>query len=234
LRSNGDFAPVSSAELAAIQNLKAGELVLPRDSRLRQEGAVDGDCYTLRAGWAFRFRTLSSGARQILNFMLPGDFIQSSEHEQPAAQHGVQLLTRAVLCRFPARHLTELYHNQPQLGSRVLWLVTHSETLIAENLVSVGQRSALQRVAALLLSLYQRAVHVGLADATGAIEFPLTQRHMADALGMSLIHTHRSLRLLGRRKLFVLADSRLAVRDADGLAAFADCSFRPARQQPLL
>jgi hypothetical protein len=77
-------------------------------------------------------------------------------------------------------------------------------------------------------------VHVGLADATGAIEFPLTQRHMADALGMSLIHTHRSLRLLGRRKLFVLADSRLAVRDADGLAAFADCSFRPARQQPLL
>jgi CRP-like cAMP-binding protein len=234
LRSNGDFAPVSSAELAAIQNLKAGELVLPRGSHLRREGATDGDCYTLLEGWAFRFRTLSSGARQILNFMLPGDFIRPPENLQPSAQHGVQLLTRAVLCRFPAHRLTELYRTQPQLGSRVLWLVTHGEALVAENLVSVGQRTALQRVAALLLSLYQRAAHVGLADAAGAVEFPLTQRHMADALGMSLIHTHRSLHMLGKSRLFAIEDSRLIIHDIEALDGIADFPFRPARAQPLL
>lgn len=39
------------------------------------EGQTDAPLYTLLSGWAFRFKTLSDGRRQILNFLLAGDFI---------------------------------------------------------------------------------------------------------------------------------------------------------------
>ena len=54
----------------------------------------------LLSGWAFRFKTLSDGRRQILSFLMPGDFIGMQQKMLDAAAHGVTTLTRAVFCVF--------------------------------------------------------------------------------------------------------------------------------------
>ena len=44
-------------------------------SSIIEEHRSSPQLFTLYSGWAFRFKTLSDGRRQILNFLLPGDFI---------------------------------------------------------------------------------------------------------------------------------------------------------------
>ena len=61
--------------------------------------------------------------------------------------------------------------------------------------MSVGRRTALERTAFLLLHLLERAKEVGLTK-NGSIQFPFTQQHLADKLGMSLVHTNKTLKRL--------------------------------------
>ena len=68
---------------------------------LIHEGQADGPLYTLLQGWAFRFKTLSDGRRQILNFLLAGDFIGVQQKMGDAAPHGPVLAADggiAIVC----------------------------------------------------------------------------------------------------------------------------------------
>ena len=60
----------------------------------------------------------------------------------------------------------------------------------------------------------------------------LTQQHIADGLGLSLVHTNKTLRRLERRGLHRIADGRLFMRDVKALARLADLygDGRPARR----
>lgn len=234
LRRLPAFTQIPAEEIAFIQAFKNGELTLPAGTQVRREGAGGGDYYTLLSGWAFRYRTLSSGARQILNFLLPGDFIGLQEKLTAAATHGVELLTEAMLCRFPGDRLFDLYKTHPGLGYDVTWLAAHEELIVDENLVSVGQRTAMQRVAMLLIHLYKRADALGMREPDKGVEFPVTQRHMADALGLSLVHTHRTLRKLEQNGLYKIADGRLTINRPAAMSRVADYYSLPLQDRPLI
>ena len=75
LRSLALFLPQSVEELELVQSLKKRELRVRVGETLIHEGQTDAPLYTLLEGWAFRFKTLRDGRRQILNFLLAGDFI---------------------------------------------------------------------------------------------------------------------------------------------------------------
>jgi len=66
------------------------------------------------------------------------------------------------------------------------------------------------------------------------VEFPLTQQHIADALGLSLVHTNKTLRKLERLGLHRVADGRLYLLQPAALARIADFVARPIRPQPLI
>ena len=88
-----------------------------------------------------------------------------------------------------------MYKDFPSLAFDITWLAAREEQFIDEHLVSLGRRSALERTAYLLLHLYVRADEVGLTK-NGTIQFPFTQQHLADTLGMSLVHTNKTLKRL--------------------------------------
>ncbi len=66
------FLPNTKEEVALVQRLKHRELRLEEGDTLIHEGQTDARIYTLLEGWAHRFKTLSDGRRQILNFLMPG------------------------------------------------------------------------------------------------------------------------------------------------------------------
>ena len=66
---------------------------------LLREGAAALGPYVLREGWAFRYKTLPDGRRQILAFFLPGDIIGFQAALFPALDHGVEALTAQALVR---------------------------------------------------------------------------------------------------------------------------------------
>ena len=216
------FLAHQAEELALVQSLKQRELRVPAGHTLIHEGQTDAPLYTLLDGWAFRFKTLSDGRRQILNILLAGDFIGVQQKMGDGAAHGVVTLTEAVFCVFQRDALWAMHREQPRLGFNVTWLTAHEESLVDEHLLSVGRRSAEERIATLLILLFKRAAALGPDAATRGVPFPLTQQHVADALGLSLVHTNKTLRKLERRGLHQIADGRLYLRDTKALARLAD------------
>ena len=216
------FMPHSDEELALVQSLKKREQKLQAGATLIHEGQVDAPLYTLLHGWAFRFKTLSDGRRQILNFLLAGDFIGVQQKMGDGAAHGVVTLSDALFCVFQRDALWELHRQQPAMGFNITWLTAHEESVVDDNLLSVGRRSAEERIATLLVLLFKRAAALQADDGAGGVPFPLTQQHVADALGLSLVHTNKTLRKLERRGLHKIDDGRLHLRDVKALTRLAD------------
>ncbi len=233
LRETDAFLPFEHDRLLYIQAFRETTMRLAAGRQIIAEHKASTRLFTLYRGWAFRYKTLSDGRRQILNFLVQGDFIGLQEEFADGATHGVEALTDVSLCVFPRDGLWEMYRDDPRLGYDLTWLAAREESLVDENLLSVGRRTAIERVAMLLVHLYRRAERVGLAH-DGSIAFPFNQQHIADALGLSLVHTNKTLRRLGRMGLHIIEDGRLYLQDPRGLEGIADYYERPRRQTPLI
>ena len=235
LRALPLFLDHTSEELELLQSLKRGSIRLGADQTLIHEGQTDAPLYTLTEGWAFRYKTLRDGRRQILSFLLAGDFIGVQQKMGDASAHGVDTLTNAVFCVFQRDALWELHRRSPTMGFNVTWLTAHEESLVDDTLLSVGRRSAEERIATLLILLFKRAAALQPDHGAEGVPFPLTQQHIADGLGLSLVHTNKTLRKLEARGLHQIRNGRLAMRDVRALARVADLygDGRPP-QRPLV
>ncbi len=204
-----EFTP---EELSFVQEMKADELRIDPGVSFLREGNSSEFLYTVLSGWAFRYKMLPDGRRQILNFALPADMVGLQGSLMREMEHSVEALTPITLCVFPRAKLYELYSKLPSLAFDITWLAAREEQLIDENLLSVGRRTAIERTAYLLLHLFERAKEVGLTK-NGSIQFPFTQQHLADTLGMSLVHTNKTLKRLSasnairwKERLFEITD----------------------------
>jgi CRP/FNR family transcriptional regulator len=224
---------VKPEELAFIEAFRSGTSVVPAGGTVIYEQKSNGKLFTLYSGWAFRFKTLSDGRRQILNFLLPGDFIGLQQEFSEGAMHGIEAVTDVALCVFPSEGLWKLFREHPRLGYDITWLAARGEGMVDDNLLTAGRRNATERVAVLLMHLYRRLERIGLVEG-GAVEFPLNQQHIADALGLSLVHTNKTLRRLQHLGLHELQNGRLRLLNPRALERIADYYETPSRKVPLL
>jgi CRP-like cAMP-binding protein len=233
LRQRKVFREFTEAELNFVSHFKAGELNVAAGHDLLLVGNNSPHLYTLLRGWAFRYILLEDGRRQILNFVLPGDFLGLQTSVFEVMEHSVQALTDVQLCLFPRARLWDLYREQPGLGFDVTWLAAHEESLVDENLASVGQRTAIERVAFLILHLVDRIDGLGLVK-DDACEFPLTQQHIADAVGLSLVHTNKTLRRLVRDRYAVIGSGKLRILKRAALEELAGLVPKTPRPRPFI
>jgi CRP-like cAMP-binding protein len=233
LRACGLFKPVSPNELAFINKMKRDHLTLPAGSEIIRARQDSPELYTLYSGWAFRFKTLPDGRRQILNFVLPGDLLGLQAAMFESAQHGIEALTEVELCLLPRATVWNLFGQMPALAFDVTWLGAREESHVDENLLSAGRRSALERIAALIVILYKRADALAMvADRTFA--FPLSQQHIADALGLSLVHTNKTLARLRRMGMYTQINGSLTLTNPRVLERIAQYFDEELARRPLL
>lgn len=232
LRRLDAFETATPEQIAFLQRHKIGEEVVSAGTALIEEGSKPARLYTLLAGWAFRYKTLPDGRRQILNFLLPGDLIGLQSRLVENAEHGIEALTDATFCAFERGSMWDAFRGFPELAFDITWLGAHEEQMVDEALLSAGRRSASERMAWLLLHLWHRAEKLCLAR-NGAMQLPLTQAHIADALGLSLVHTNRTLTALRRRGLFELSAGMLRAVDAAGLQHMARNDMPAPAPRPL-
>ena len=142
LRTLEAFTPVTPEELAFIQKFRNGTACVAAGGAIIHEQKPNGKLFTLYAGWAFRYKTLQDGRRQILNFMLPGDLVGLQQQFADGAMHGVEAITDVELCVFPRDGLWDLYREHPSLGYDITWLAARGEGMVDDNLVTTGRRNA--------------------------------------------------------------------------------------------
>jgi CRP-like cAMP-binding protein len=233
LRKRPSLREFSAEELAFVKTFKVDELRVDAGASFLREGARSEHLYTVLSGWAFRYKMLDDGRRQILNYALPADMVGLQGALMNEMEHSVEALTPLVLCIFPRAKLWDLYSRIPTLAFDITWLAAREEQLIDEHLVSLGRRTALERAAYLLLHLFTRADEAGLVK-NGTIQFPFTQQHLADTLGMSLVHTNKTLKRLFVSKAVRWKDRIFEMVDRATLAGIAGSDIARARARPFI
>ena len=239
LRRTDAFTPVTPDTLAFIEEFRRSTTRVDAGATIVREEQPNGKLFTLYSGWAFRYKSLSDGRRQILGFLLPGDLVGLQQEFSDNAMHGVEAVTDVTLCSFPRDGLWDLFRKHPELGYDVTWLSARGEGFVDDNLLTTGRRNATERVAMLLMHLYRRLQYLGLEDKDaggqgGTIEWPINQQHIADTLGLSLVHTNKTLRRLRKLGLHDIQNGRLRLLNPKALERIADYYEKPRRRVPLL
>jgi len=233
LRIRPAFEPKAEDEIAFINGLKIDHRHIASGSDIIHAGQDDAELFTLFSGWAFRYKSLEDGRRQILNFILPGDLIGLQAALLSAAEYSVEALTDVEVCVFSRKRIWTIFENRPQLAYNISWLGARDEGFLDDNLTSVGQRTARERIAALVLGLYRRANHLGLVR-DNTFLFPLTRQHIADALGLSLVHTIKTWSTLRKAGLFSFKGGQLTLLNPRLTEATAKFYDREWRQRPII
>jgi CRP-like cAMP-binding protein len=225
--------PLDAAQVAFMEGLKQGELSIDRGAQVLVQGQRSAHVFTVLEGVLIRFKLLEDGRRQIVNFMFPGDLIGLQAAMGEPLGHGVEALTRARLCVFPRDRFPDLIHNDPGLGYDVIWLAAKEEEALEEHLVALGQRSARERIAYLAVFLVQRGIETGLAS-SNAVALTVTQTQIADMLGLSLVHTNRTLQALRQSNLIIWSLNEIQIADMDAAREFARFDHTQNRRRPYL
>jgi CRP/FNR family transcriptional regulator, anaerobic regulatory protein len=221
LRQLSSFRPFEAEELAFVKSLKSGELVAEAGTTILLDGSNSPHLFTVLSGWAVRYKLLAEGRRQVLNFSMPGDLLGLQASLFKEMQHSVDALTDVRLCVFPRQRIWELFKNYPGLAFDMTWLASREESILAEHLASVGQRSAYGRIAYMILHLFDRARRSGLARGN-KLTLPVTQQDLADAMGLSIVHTNKTLKRLRATGWITWTRQDLTVRDESRLRDLAE------------
>jgi CRP-like cAMP-binding protein len=233
LREQKGLRDFNAQELDFVRTLKTDEIHVLAGTTFLRQGERSEQLYTVLEGWAFRYNMLQDGRRQILNFALPADLVGLQGSLMAEMDHSVEALTDISLCVFPRDKVWALYSNVPSLAFDLTWIAARSEKLGDEHLLSVGQRTALERTAFILLTLYVRAEEVGLVKGN-AVQFPFTQQHLADTLGMSLVHTNKTLKRLFAANAVRWKGGRFELLDRAKLAELAGGDIIVSRKRPFI
>jgi len=215
------FGELSADDCEILDTLQAATRAVRRNRDIVTEGRNYETMFVLLEGTAIRYRILRDGRRQILNILLPGDFVGFPGCFFENALYAITALTDAVVCPVPFAVLIGLFERRPRLAATIFWSFACEAAIYAEHLIDVGRRSALERVAHFLLELLTRLRIVGLADER-SYRLPLTQELIADALGLSVPHVNRTLRRLRDDGLVTIEEQRVMINDIDALSALAD------------
>ncbi len=224
---------MTGEELAFMRGFKSGELTVSAGTTVLMEGANSPQVFTVLSGMGTRYKTLEDGRRQVINFLFPGDFIGLQAGIMGEMKHSVEASAPMVLCVFNRTDLWNMFKAHPERAYDLTWIAAVEEHFLGETLAAVGQRGARQRVAWALLRIHHRLRAVGMEKA-GEVPLAFRQQDLADALGLSLVHTNKTLMHLRKTGLACWTEGRLAIRDRVKLAAYAGSAPEPLDKRPLM
>ncbi len=212
---------ISSDEERAIRAAVGEIRAIPADQVLIRTGEELSSSMLLLDGWLARSKDLPGGERQVTELHVAGDFADLHGFTLKRLDHDVSTLSDCKIAMVPHEQIQELIEKFPRLG-RIYWFSTNMDGAIQRELsLSLGQRSAISRMAHLFCELYVRLDVVNKTSSSG-YAFPLTQRELSECLGLTVVHANRTLQELRRRGLVELENRRLKILDRTGLEGLAD------------
>ena len=214
------FVALSDADLLTLAHLHRRRRSFQPGHELVHEGQANASAFILSEGWACSHKLLPDGGRQIVDVQIAGDFLGLRSVLFRTCDHSIEAVTRIEATEVLASDILDAFAEAPRLATAVLWAASRDEAMVVEHLVNLGRRSAEERMAHFLLELGARLTLVGLGDRAG-YDCPLTQYHLADALGLSAVHVNRVLRHLREEGLVTFRHGLVDFDDFDRLKTVA-------------
>lgn len=216
---------ISAEEERVIRGLVAETRRIGADEVVVRAGEELNSSLLIVDGWLVRSKDLPSGNRQVMELHIAGDFADLHGFTLKCLDHDLISVTECTLGVVPHERLAEVCERHPNLA-RIYWLSTNVDAAITREMaLSLAQRSAISRMAHLFCELRARLAIVDRTDGD-TFEFPLTQRELAECLGLTVVHVNRTLQELRRRGVVETGNRQVTILDKPGLESLAQ--FDPA------
>lgn len=233
LRCKPLFVPMSERELAFMRRFKSGEATFTPGEDVVAQGQKSATLQTVLSGMAVRSTLLEDGRRQVINFVFPGDLLGLQSGLMGENRHSITAVSDMTVCTFPRGKIWDLFANQPERAYDLTWIAAVEEHFLGETVATLGQRDAQERVAWALVRIWRRLVALGL-EQDGAVPFPFRQQDLADALGLSIVHTNRRIVALRQAGLVEITGRRLIMHDLRTLSVIAHTEMKKDDVRPIL
>lgn len=220
------FGPISSEALARLDGIDSCSTFYEAGQEILTEGDEERAAWAVKSGWGCLYKILDDGRRQIFSFVLPGDVINTQPGANGVLTWSFAALTDIEVSRFKPRELEELRRTHSRASAALDAISGLAFDMLAERLMSIGRRTAYERLAHLLVELYARFRAVGLGNEDG-FELPLNQEMIGDAMGLSTVHVSRTFKKLRQAGIVDISRKNVDILDFDSLldAAGLDCDF---------
>jgi CRP-like cAMP-binding protein len=170
------------------------------------------------SGWAAAIVMLSNGTRQIVSFLLPGDMISTTLLFEARPYCLIEAITDVRYRAFSRVDLKSKLFGEPELLNKFAKAWVDEKARADQLIVDLGRRTANERIARLILGLFDRLEKRGMVRGeSNEFEFPLRQHHIADATGLTPVHVSKVLTEFRRSQLINISERSLTILDLPAL-----------------
>lgn len=228
------YGSLSASDETLIRSLEKVEQVYSSGEIVQNQGSEVKNLYVVSKGWVISGYLLPDGSRQILNIFLPGDIVGLYDVPFKHAIASISTITPATLCPFPRQRVDELMRASKKLATTFFLLDMYQQSIMVERIVTLGQRTAFERLCHLLLEIsYRMLERIPCGSDDGKTQslrsqpaLPLTQKQLADMLGLTEVHVNRTMGQLRADGLVEVHRGRIILLDTERLAKI--CRFKSA------
>lgn len=211
------YCSLTDEEKQLLINLEESPSDIKSGTLLWEVGDTANEFCTLKSGWAYSYRHLENGDRQILEVFLPGDIIGLSEFAFSQRLESVRMIDDGVICHFPHKRMLEIFRQSLPLTSVMFAISSRQQALLTERLITLARRSARQKMAHFLYEMFLRLRQTN-PDISNQFRLPLSQEQLADVLGLSPVHVSRTFTALSDDGLVFRDRHHLTIPDLQALS----------------
>src|SRR6516164_3903498 len=189
----GLFADRKQFAFTEIEQREIGQLGrrmdFPSKATIFEEGEPKIAVYTLRRGIAVRYRTMADGRKQIVDFALPGDFLNSPFADRHTCS--VEVISQARACQFPRRRLLSFREAHPKILRELLETYAQETDATCEHMLLLGRGTAEEKFVEFITRWRARVGRKGAL--ANLVPLPMSRRDIADYLGLTIETVSRLL-----------------------------------------
>lgn len=179
--------------LVGHRDLEPGQSVFEEDDD-------SSHAYNLVDGTVRLYKLLPDGRRQITGFAIAGDFLGLSSRGHYA--YSAEAISPVTLCRFKRADLQRLFAKFPAMEHRVLAMANDELVAAQDQMLLLGRKTPMEKVASFLLSLSKRLERIGRQGS--GLSLAMTRADIADFLGLTVETVSRTFSKLKAAKIIAL------------------------------
>ena len=202
-------------------------------SPIVHEGDAIPAVICVESGWVGLSKSLDDGETQLVDLILPGEFIFALCADRFTSALQVEAITQSLVAAISEAQWKRLVVGAPELEDLQQALSGASRARMAERMLRLGRGSAEVRIAYALLELCIRLR--AIRDTTGDVfHIPLTQQQLGEFTGLSSVHVCRTLRRLERNGIVDIEDHMdVRLHSVSRLSEIANVDLEHLREQIL-
>ena len=223
------FVAFTDDEVNALRSLESRQERVAKGFELVTPGQRDSKPFVVIGGCVVEYRLNSSGHRQALDLLLRGEIANLRATILSSTDIHMVAGTDTVVSRFSSAEFHRLISDYPRLCAIMIWRAAVGRSMLAEHLLDIGRRNAVQRLGHRLLELLVRMELAGASDGR-TLSIPLDLLTLSDMLGLTVEYTSRTLGRLRAAGLIDTSGRHIKILDRQRLAEVSD--FDPAYLHP--